>query len=641
LTRPYDISNAQLRAGNIWPNALRARLTPSTYTFTPGKPPTSTIGQAFTTGNRVYRPKRTTGWFGAFPNLELSGNVTLTYWNIVIDNFLPDETNVLTKDQYIRAIVNCLDYHYNRGKSVIVDLPVWDANTSPATFLLTDWWLDIIAAVDDHPATYGYYLFDEPELQGELPGDTRPIFTHQFGLNLYNMVKTVTSKDAYSVFAVTTWFNEKFAGRTPFWDVFMFDLYPWLTQTEVDARFLVNPTYDYTINTQGELDFIRNQISTWLPIVANESRYLYLGQGFGGTQTNPYTGASETVTFPAYREPTANQFEYVTALLEELFPRAEGYLFWDYTYGNANTRSRGNDELNRWRDNPTQIYTADPIRFVAPPAGTYNGCYLETIGGQAVAWIGFDTNLTGTGADVTVSVGDNTYIVWTYPVQYDEWMRFRNGLNVGEVITFGRQSSGAVTFDMNYIGFIRGVRLASQYAYLFGDRSFETERAFQWATGNVVALTDGFGNPLNVTGEPFLRDVNNSSWVVPFTVTGVGTIRGLVVPELTVSDDTERAYTAGTDAPELLVSRTSTTEADVTVRAWRNGYTLRLYRSEVLAGVYGRYTFLIDLTTPASVPWEDTSLVAGRNYKYKAVWVAGSELSALSRPEITVNYLQP
>jgi hypothetical protein len=645
---PFNISYRALRDTSLWTQPLRARLTPSSYTFDPTATttPTGTLGTATTSGGRIVTPRAYSGWFTRWPNAMQAGDTYMTYWNIVIDLYLPDETNVLSFDQYSRALDNYLGYLQAEGRTALVQLPHWDANTSPPTFTLESWWPDLIDRFDGHPALRGWYMLDEPELQGELPGDTRPIFTHEEGMRLYNIVKSRSNTDVYVVFAVTTWFTSKYRGRTPFWDVFMFDFYPWLTQTEVDARELVNPLYDYTINTQGELDFIRANFQTWLPIVAEQPRVVYVGQGFGGTQTAPITEASQTAVFPAYRAPNASQFEYVESLLSELFPRIEGLIYWDYLYSNGTVRALSNDSLRRWRDERFTLYLADPITFVSPTAGTYGGALLETLAGVPVAWIGFASTITGTGADVRLTAFADVFARFVRAISYGDWVRSRaEGVAPDAFAPFAyvlRQSTHLCTFADSGTGVIRSLDIESQYRYLWdalNDVSPEsTERSLDWTASGFNALTDGFGTELDVIAPTALRSVPDSTHVCPFTWSDTGVIYGFGVPQVEVVTGQSRSF-ASDIAPVISVAR-SGTSAVVSLEQFRVGYALRLFMATVEAGVYGRYEEIATIIDDFDFPYTVSGLDATKNYKFKAVWTPDLVIiSPSSKPEISVNYL--
>jgi hypothetical protein len=273
-----------------------------------------------------------------------AGDVAIHYWNGLIDRYNPSgsQFNEYSKESYITALNNLLA---NSNKRVIVDLPYWDVSGTYTTNL-TSWWADIINATKNNPKVIGYYLFDEPEVWGYF--NNIPELTHAQALSAYNLVKANTTKDAYSVFTDITLFN-KYSGLAPFWDVFMFDAYDFITQEKLDANCIVSPPWCYTAGSNTERDYVEQRLLNWktqVIIPNNISRIVFVMQGHGEVRQDPVTGASSSE--PQYvfgmRTMTELEYNFIINILKTQF-NLEGLLAWSWFYANNLSRQRANKAL--------------------------------------------------------------------------------------------------------------------------------------------------------------------------------------------------------------------------------------------------------------------------------------------------------
>jgi len=292
-----------------------------------------------------------------------AGDTAIFYWNGAIDRYNPsgEEFNVYSKESYITALNNILS---TTSKNIIVQLPYWDVSGSfENANKLTSWWPDVINATKNNNKVIGYYLFDEPEVWGSASAPNIPQLTHTEALSLYNVVKANTTKDAYAVFTDVQLFNFKpggneikYGGLTPFWDVFMFDAYDFLTQAELDikcAAFTGSP-WCYTAGSTQERDYVKARLLRWKNEVINEygyTRVVFVMQGHGDTRQDPVTGTS--TTDPAFvfgmRTMTDNEYDFIIDTLKDEF-NLEGLLVWSWVYANNVSRERANTALLKYKN---------------------------------------------------------------------------------------------------------------------------------------------------------------------------------------------------------------------------------------------------------------------------------------------------
>jgi hypothetical protein len=306
------------------------------------------IGAYQPTTENNFTTKRRFGWYGG-REFQSIGNTATTYWNTIIELWFPNWDNgSFTKTNYITALNSYLNA---TTKEVIVQLPYWDVtgNFNPENNV-TSWWTDIVNAVDDHPRVVGYKIFDEIELWGTpfIPFSI-PELSHSTALANYNTVKSASNKDVYGVFHEANLFSQKYGGREPIVDVLMFDEYRFYTQTQLDTMKVSVPMFDYTVGSEQEKVIIRQLIGRWKPVLEANGyrRYMYVGQGIGlhtdPSNTHPYTG---------YRNMTPDDFALVKQILYEIYPDAEGYMLWDWTYANDTMKVNGNTALIDWYQKP-------------------------------------------------------------------------------------------------------------------------------------------------------------------------------------------------------------------------------------------------------------------------------------------------
>jgi hypothetical protein len=279
-----------------------------------------------------------------------AGQVAVFYWNGLIDRYNPSggAFNDYSKASYLTALNNYLAI---ANKKIIVDLPYWDVSGT-YTVNLTDWWADIINATKNNPKVIGYYLFDEPEVWGYF--NSIPELTHTEAMRCYNIVKGNTTKDTYSVFTDVDLFNSKYGSETPFWDVFMFDAYDFLTQNVLDTRCNANPVWCYTAGSQDELDWVEARLLKWKTDVItpmNIERVVFVMQGHGETRQDPVTGVS--TTDPSFvfgmRTMTNSEYTFIIDKLKANF-NLEGLLAWSWFFANDASRERANTALLRFKN---------------------------------------------------------------------------------------------------------------------------------------------------------------------------------------------------------------------------------------------------------------------------------------------------
>jgi hypothetical protein len=275
-----------------------------------------------------------------------AGDVAIYYWNGLIDRYNPSggAFNDYSKASYLIALNNLLT---TSKKRIIVDLPYWDVSGNyQSENILTSWWVDIINATKENPKVIGYYLFDEPEVWGYF--NSIPELTHTTALSAYNLVKANTTKDVYSAFVDIALFS-KYSGLAPFWDVFMFDAYDFLTQAKLDENCPVNPVWCYTAGSQTERDYVEQRLLNWkteVIIPNNISRVVFIMQGHGEVRQDPVTGVSSSE--PQYvfgmRTMTELEYNFIINILKTQF-NLEGLLAWSWFYANNLSRQRANKAL--------------------------------------------------------------------------------------------------------------------------------------------------------------------------------------------------------------------------------------------------------------------------------------------------------
>jgi hypothetical protein len=281
------------------------------------------------------------------------GNTTLNYWNGVVDRFNPGFQN-LNLEGYLAAITEMLN---KVNQDIIIELPYWDASGEYDELNSTlGWWSAIIDYVDSNPNVIGYYLFDEPEIWGEF-GNTKPKLPHAQALSAYHLVKSKTKKDVYCVFADVMMFNQKYGGKTPFWDVFMFDFYYFRTREHIDRNCLEVNTWCFKAGSKDELAFIESQLRRWKGEVVDRygyKRVMFVCQGHGQSVDLP-TGrridlSSEDANFYLFgmRDMTLVEYDWLIGKVNELFPKLEGIFMWDWIYSNNSLRIKGNTVLLDW-----------------------------------------------------------------------------------------------------------------------------------------------------------------------------------------------------------------------------------------------------------------------------------------------------
>ena len=303
------------------------------------------------------------GWYNPGYALDLqadtagniaAGNRAIFYWNAVIDRYNPSgaQFNSYTEQSYIIALNNLLA---STNKKVIIDLPYWNIfGTYNAEDKITSWWEGIINATKNNPKVIGYYLFDEAEVWGY--NNNIPELTHTEALNAYNLAKSFTTKDLYSVFTDVTLFNQKYGldgnnqVRTPFWDVFMFDAYDFLEQSKLESNCSANSAWCFTAGSQQEKNFIEQRLLSWktnVIIPNNISRVVFVMQGHGETRQNVLTGAVTSVNGVdvfGMRTITNDEYSFIVNILKTQFT-LEGILAWSWFYGNNISRQRANTAL--------------------------------------------------------------------------------------------------------------------------------------------------------------------------------------------------------------------------------------------------------------------------------------------------------
>jgi phage tail protein X len=309
------------------------------------------------------------GWYAGAFGLS-AGNTTLVYWNIVIERYFPNwNSGSFTKANYITALQNMLAV---ADKDVIVHLPYWFVSgTFNPEDKITEWWPDIVTAIDAHPRVAGYYIFDEPEISGS-SFSSAPEVTHAEALSLYQGVKALSEKDCYVVFAIIPFFEAKYAGKAPFWDVFMFDVYPFITPAQFAINQALNPAeHQYIIGTQSELDKARERILRWRNVIARlgYERVVYVGQGSG-----EFRDGGVPNNFGS-RDMNESEFSFITEVLRTYFTTIEGYLLWDWGYTNPTTRALGNAALNAWFADPA--IPLGPLAEPPPPNPNPSGNFTD------------------------------------------------------------------------------------------------------------------------------------------------------------------------------------------------------------------------------------------------------------------------
>lgn len=273
------------------------------------------------------------GWYDGV--IEQSfGNVTLFYFNGLITNNLPDFTigDLYDKDRYIQAIKNFASV---TDKSIIVQLPYWNVNgTFNLSDKLTSWWSDVVEQTQHLPQIHGYYLFDEPEYWGTSLAPNIPELTHTEAMDLYNIVKSKTNKPTFVAFASLSNFEAKYKNLTPFYDVFMFDVYPFLSDETLAQNSWIGPR-----GSEGELNYILERITRWKPVVELLNMpTVYIGQAYFSPE------------FPTRRRLSREDMALTTSIIKEHFPNLDGYMLWSWLYNDDSPEMRvwGNEELLSW-----------------------------------------------------------------------------------------------------------------------------------------------------------------------------------------------------------------------------------------------------------------------------------------------------
>lgn len=283
------------------------------------------------------------GWYDGSPNTE--GTVALHYWNNIVNEYAlegEDQNSSIryTKEHYVNACRNYMDKHteVNLGKKFIIDIPlaeVWyneaitaiDGYSQNVPIWKTPEWIEyVIKELDPDPRVIGWYQADEPEVWGyrEVVNgnvvNNNPEIRYSFLRSRYLVIRSLTRKPIHAVFCDVSLYSQRYREKVlevgPFFDVFMFDYYPF------------TPLNDKVDKSKFK-EFIKivDEIDSNMPV-------MFVGQGSGGLEFNN-------------RVPTVSEHEELFKEFIRHCPRSRryGYLLWSANPSYASPKAIAHGEI--------------------------------------------------------------------------------------------------------------------------------------------------------------------------------------------------------------------------------------------------------------------------------------------------------
>lgn len=291
-----------------------------------------------------------TGWYDISPSSK-SGNVAILYWNHAVNNYSPlgkvdkDDPSIYTLEHYIFSLQVALEKFYRHGKKLYVHLPFFQVYKTPEgnETILTEWWEPIVRHFATDPRVEGFYMADEPEVWGTEWSSHKTPFPHSLAISKYAMIKSITMKPVLVVFCDTALYEKSYGGRQPFFDIFGFDFYPFMTQTEINRKGL-----GFTTGSGYEKKWILERVKDWTSLIKRNRfpRVVYVGQGCGERDINGNLNWGQ-------RDMVIEDFSLVGQMLREHIPvPLEGYLLWSWERADKLARHLGTVEMQYQAKNP-------------------------------------------------------------------------------------------------------------------------------------------------------------------------------------------------------------------------------------------------------------------------------------------------
>lgn len=266
------------------------------------------------------------GWYDGSPTS--AGNVTLCYWNHVVNTFASigqdaNDPRRYTAEHYIEAVERMINAHHavNGDRRFIVDLPmaeVWYDANGQIIFKENAWIEQVVQALDANPFIIAWYAADEPELWGEI--NDRPRISVLHLGSRYRAIKKHSSKPVICVFCDPD-LTEEMAEDSIGWshpkcfDIYGFDYYPYRTQRDL-------PIYP----TACRESTIQRMIKA-----GRGNSMMFVGQG---------SGTAEFGTRPPELEEMAKLYEEWT---HRSHPGSRyAFLLWSWSYADTASKQIGN-----------------------------------------------------------------------------------------------------------------------------------------------------------------------------------------------------------------------------------------------------------------------------------------------------------
>ena len=279
------------------------------------------------------------GWYNG--DSISSGNVNLTYWNKVVNDYpsvgeSKNDPKRYSKEHYVDALKRYISDQLNANpqRKFIIDLPVaevwWDGTRMAEdgfeevvpVWKTLEWVEYVVKHMDVYDCIVGWYNADEPEVWGyrEIvngnPISNAPVIPYYLLKQRYDLITTLSSKPVIAVFCDTTLYNSRYASDIRkygmFFDVFGFDFYP------------------YLLNENKSLSTVKEFINIAFKLDKN-IQVLFVGQGSGSPDFNTRT--------PNLREHEDLYAEFTRWCLPQ---NRYAYLLWAYDHGTTQARRLGN-----------------------------------------------------------------------------------------------------------------------------------------------------------------------------------------------------------------------------------------------------------------------------------------------------------
>jgi hypothetical protein len=279
------------------------------------------------------------GWYNGSP--QSTGNVVLTYWNKVVNDYPSigvdhNDPRRYSKEHYIESLKRYISDQLNSNpqRKFIIDLPiaeVWWGGTRIAEdgfeevipiWKTLEWIEYIINELDSNPNIIGWYHTDEPEVWGYRevvngnPISNAPIVPYTLLKSRYDFIKTISDKPIIAVFCDVPLFYKRYytdikdSGK--FFDIFGFDHYPFLVREK-----------DISLDKIKKFINVATEIDCTIPI-------LFVGQGSGSDEFNT-------------RTPSIVEHRKLYTEFTKWCPpnRRFAYLLWAYDYATFEAKNLG------------------------------------------------------------------------------------------------------------------------------------------------------------------------------------------------------------------------------------------------------------------------------------------------------------